>query len=130
MPNTDARSLPPEALEFIRGQALRLRVEGYTLAEVAKVCGVAQGTVTKWARRADELGTDGAIKGLKRGRRHGSGRTLTLVQEEQLRRLTIGSNPAQLKFDRAYWRHHGWRAVNLNGLASGVCPVRVTGRVP
>ena len=53
MPTSDARSLSPDALEFIRSQALRLREEGYTLAEVAKVCGVAQGTVTRWTRRAN-----------------------------------------------------------------------------
>jgi transposase len=63
MPNTNARSLPPNALEFFRNQALRLRAEGYTLAEVAKVCGVAQGTVTKWTRRASEHGYTTAVVG-------------------------------------------------------------------
>jgi transposase len=126
MPIPDARSLPPDALEFVRSQALRLRAEGYSVAEVAKVCGVAQGTVTKWTRRAGELGTEGAIKGLKRGRRVGSGRTLTLVQEEQLRLLIVGSNPAQLKLEFALWNRRA--VMELIHQRCGIAmPIRTVG---
>ena len=62
-----------------------------------------QGTVTKWTRRTGVLGAEGAIKGLNRNRRHASGRTLTLVQEEQLRLLIMGWNPAHLKLEFALW---------------------------
>ncbi|THF60400.1 IS630 family transposase [Pseudothauera rhizosphaerae] len=103
MEKIDARKLPPEALEHIRRQAFVLRKQGYTWAHIAEVCGVHVGTVLKWSRRAAEGGFDGAVKGGQRGRRHGSGRTLTLVQEEQLRLAIVGSNPAQLKLEFALW---------------------------
>lgn len=103
MEKIDARSLPPEAQAHIRHQALRLRTEGYTVAAVAEVCGVAQATVTKWWSRAQAQGVEATVRGGQRGRRVGSGRTLTLVQEERLRLAIIGSNPAQLKLDFALW---------------------------
>lgn len=103
MEKIDARKLPPEALEHIRRQAFVLRKQGYTWADIAEVCGVHVGTVLKWAKRACEGGFDQAVKGGQRGRRHGSGRTLTLVQEAQLKLMIIGSNPAQLKLEFALW---------------------------
>lgn len=103
MRKVDARSLPPEALEHIRRQGLLLRQKGYTFKHIAEVCGVSVGTVFKWARRAQAEGADHAVKGGQRGRRHGSGRTLSLVQEEQLRLTIVGSNPQQLKLEFALW---------------------------
>lgn len=68
------------------------------------------GTVLKWARRAQTGTVDAVIKGGQRGRQHGSGRTLMLVQEAQLRLKVIGSNPAQLQLEFALWNR---RAVML-----------------
>lgn len=110
MEKIDARKLPPEALEHLRRQAFVLRKQGYTWAHVAAVCGVHVGTVLKWARRAQAGSLDTVIQGGQRGRRHGSGRTLTLVQEEQLRLKIIGSNPAHLQLEFALWNR---RAVML-----------------
>ena len=109
MEKIDARKLPPEALEHIRRQAFVLRKQGYTWTHISEVCGFV-GTVLKWARRAQADDLDAVIKGGQRGRRHGSGRTLTLVQEEQLRLKIIGSNPAQLQLEFARWNR---RAVML-----------------
>ena len=103
MRRNDARKLPKDVLEHIRRQALSLREQGYTWVHIAEVCGVHVGTCLKWAKRANEAGPDTAIKGGQRGRKHGSGRTLTLVQEQQLRLAIIGSNPAQLKLEFALW---------------------------
>lgn len=100
MKKIDARKLPPEALEHIRSQAFVPRKQGYTWVHIAEVCGVHVGTVLKWERRAQADKLHSVIKGGQRGRRHGSGRTLTLVQEEQLRLNIIGSNPAQLRLHR------------------------------
>lgn len=110
MEKIDARKLPPEALEHVRRQAFVLRQKGYTWSHIAEVCGVHVGTVLKWARRAQADTVDAVIKGGQRGRQHGSGRTLTLVQEEQLRLKIIGSNPAQLQLEFALWNR---RAVML-----------------
>ncbi|ATE62493.1 IS630 family transposase [Thauera sinica] len=106
MDKIDARKLPPAALEHIRCQAFVLRKQGY----IAEVCGVHVGTVLRWARRAQADGVDIVIKGGQRGRRHGSGRTLTRVQEEQLCLKIIGSTPTQLQLEFALWNR---RAVML-----------------
>jgi len=103
MKKLDARSLPPEALEHIRRQALQLRTKGYPWKQIAEVCGVSISTVFKWASRAASDGVDEAIKGRQRGRQLGSGRSLTLVQEAQLRLMILGSNPAQLQLEFALW---------------------------
>ena len=104
MKKIDARKLPSEALEHIRRQAFVPRKQGYTWVHIAEVCGVHVGTVLKWARRTQADDLHSVIKGGQRGRPHGSGRTLTLVQEEQLRLKIIGSNPAQLRLHRRYVR--------------------------
>ena len=129
MKKIDARKLPPEALEHIRRQAFVLRKQGYTWGHIAEVCGVHVGTVLKWARRAQADSVDTVIKGGQRGRRHGSGRTLTLVQEEQLRLKIIGSNPGQLLLEFALWNR---RAVMLaiKQLFGIDMPIRTVRRVP
>jgi transposase len=126
MEKIDARKLPPEALEHIRRQALVLRKEGYTWKHIAQVCGVHVGTVIKWSSRAMAQGVAEAIKGGRRGRRHGSGRTLTLVQEERLRWVILGSNPAQLKLEFALWNR---RAVMMavKSLFGIDMPIRTVG---
>lgn len=104
MKKIDARKLPSGALEHIRRQAFVPRKQGYTWVHIAEVCGVHVGTVLKWARRTQADDLHSVIKGGQRGRPHGSGRTLTLVQEEQLRLKIIGSNPAQRRLHRRYVR--------------------------
>lgn len=110
MEKIDARKLPPEALEHIRRQVFVLRKQGYPWAHIAEVYGVHVGTVLKWARRAQADSVDTVIKGGQPGRRYGAGRTLTLVQEKQLRLKIIGSNPAQLQLEFVLWNR---RAVML-----------------
>lgn len=59
-------------------------------------------TVFIWSKRFSAEGESG-LKSKTRGRRHLSGRTLTLAQEGRLRTLILGKNPAQLGLGFALW---------------------------
>jgi transposase len=103
MKKIDARSLSSESLELLRRQALTLRRETtLTWAEIAKVCGVSISTVMKWSRWFAGQG-EAAFVPKRRGRKHGSGRTLTLAQELKLRETILEQNPGQLKLPFALW---------------------------
>ena len=103
MDKIDARTLPQEVLEHLRRQAFLLREKGYTWAHIAEVCGVNIWTVMNWSRRAREEGMETVIKGGQRGRRHGSGRTLTQEQENLIRRTLVESSPGEMKLEFALW---------------------------
>lgn len=126
MEKIDARKLPREVLEHIRRQAFGLRERGYTWAQIADVCGVHVGTVRKWSRRANRAGLDAAIQGGRRGRREGSGRTLTPVQEELLILKIMNSRPSPLGLDFVLWsRRAVMQAIRL--LFGIEMPVRTVG---
>jgi predicted transcriptional regulator len=45
----DSRTLPDEVLEALRVRALRAKEMGYSIAEIAKLLGVARETVSRWS---------------------------------------------------------------------------------
>jgi transposase len=67
-----------------------------TWKEVARVTGVSIGTILLWSKRYENHGSDG-LKSRRRGRRKYSGRTLSQVQEYQLRQILEGEYPKQMK---------------------------------
>lgn len=70
--------------------------------EIARVVGVNVSTVIGWSKRYLREGAAG-LKSRTRGRRYLSGRTLTLVQEWQLRSVIVGENPKQMSLPYALW---------------------------
>ena len=109
MEKIDARKLPREAQEEMRRQAMRLREElNLTWKEIARVVGVSISTVFAWSNRYMMKGLQG-LKSQKRGRRHLSGRTLSLAQEWQLRSIIVGENPNQLSLPFALWNRKAIR---------------------
>jgi transposase len=106
MKELDARKWAPQVLELVRRHALDLRSQGYPWAEIARICGVHVNTVLKWSRRAKEEGVECAVRGYRRGRRVGTGRKLTLVQEVHLRSVIVGQKPAELDLGLALWNRH------------------------
>jgi transposase len=126
MKKLDARSLSAESLELLRRQALTLRRETtLTWAEIAKVCGVSISTVMKWSRWFAGQG-EAAFVPRRRGRKHGSGRTLTLAQELKLRETILEHHPGQLKLPFALWNR---RAVQdaVRRLFAIEMPIRTVG---
>jgi transposase len=103
MEKIDARKLPRDAQDEMRRQAMRMREElKLPWKEIARVVGVNVSTVIGWSKRYLREGTAG-LKSKTRGRRYLSGRTLTLVQEWQLRSVIVGENPKQMSLPYALW---------------------------
>jgi len=103
MEKVDARKLPRDAQDEMRRQAMRMREElKLPWKEIARVVGVNVSTVIGWSKRFQREGVDG-LKSKTRGRRYLSGRTLTLVQEWQLRSVIVGENPKQMSLPYALW---------------------------
>jgi len=103
MEKVDARKLPRDAQDEMRRQAMRMREElKLPWKEIARVVGVNVSTVIGWSKRFQQEGVVG-LKSKTRGRRYLSGRTLTLVQEWQLRSVIVGENPKQMSLPYALW---------------------------
>ena len=93
MKKIDARSLSLEAQEERRHQALRLREElQLTWKEIARVVGVQIGTVIGLGQRFGREGEAG-LKSKRRGRRYLTGRTLSPLQERQVRLILVDETP-------------------------------------
>jgi len=102
MPRRDARSLPAAAQEEKRHLAMRLRQEGRTFAAIGASVGVHWATVHGWWARFAAGGLD-ALQARRRGRRSGTHRTLTAVQERTIQRLIAEKTPDQLRLPFALW---------------------------
>ncbi|THF60380.1 winged helix-turn-helix domain-containing protein [Pseudothauera rhizosphaerae] len=76
--------------------------------------------VMKWSRGFPDQGK-AALVSKRPGRKRGSGRTLTLLQELKLREMILEGAPSQLKLPFALWnRRFDQEAVcRLFGLVSG-----------
>ena len=100
--NDDARKLSPSAQEEKRKQAVRLRKKGLGYKEIAELVGVHVLTIGRWIRAYEKRGTT-ALKSKRRGRPSGTGRMLSLEQEEMIQKLIVDKSPDQLKLSYALW---------------------------
>lgn len=98
----DARTLPAAAQEEKRKQAARLYDSGYNYPEIARMVGVHKLTVGKWIRLYKEKGML-ALKSQTKGRKQGTGRSLSAEQEKQIRKLIVDKTPDQLKLAYSLW---------------------------
>ena len=102
MPQIDARTLSPEAQAEKRRTAVRLWQEGASFSEIGRVLGVHYMTVSTWCSRFEEGGL-AALAPRKRGRRTGTHRRLTPVQERSIQRAITDKTPDQLRLPFALW---------------------------
>jgi transposase len=102
MEKTDARRLGIEALNERRRRAVKLRLSGMKLDDVAAQAELSKGTIIA-AVKAYRAGGWSAVKVGERGRSTGDGRTLDAEQEAALRRLICDKTPEQLKMGFALW---------------------------
>ena len=98
----DARELSDEVLEALRLRALRGRELGFTEGEVAEMLGVSRETVSRWCSGYRSGGLDGLPHG-RRGRRVGSGRTLTEEQARRIQELIDNNTPEKLGIKSPLW---------------------------
>jgi len=102
MEKIDARKLAPEVQQQLRNQAIRLRKSGRKYKEIAEIVGVHFTTVCEWCKRCEREGVK-AIQVKKRGRPHGSCRTLNSGQEKEIQQTIYDKCPDQLKLPFALW---------------------------
>ena len=99
----DTRALHHEELYERRKQAIMLHKKGsMTQAEIGELVGVRRDVVGQWIKKWKQGGIT-ALKPTPRGRPHGSGRTLTAIQEKEIQRCLIEKYPDQYKMDFALW---------------------------
>ncbi len=102
MEKRDARKLSTEAQQELREMAIRLKESGKTYKAIAEIIHVQPTTICAWYKTYQR----GGIKALeikKRGRPTGSCRTLTSLQETEIKKTLVDKYPDQLKFPFALW---------------------------
>ncbi len=96
----DVRKLEAAARQQMREIVLRLQAQGYGSTAIADMLGLRRPTVSDWLRRIREgLGTGER----KRGRRVGTGRRLTPVQEARILQDITTQTPDRLGLPYALW---------------------------
>ena len=102
MEKMDSRRLPEAALNERRRRAVKLRLAGVSIRDVARQCELSTNTAMR-AHRAYEQGGWAAVK-VKRGHRpKGSGRLLSPQEEQEVQWLIQDRTPDQLKMNYALW---------------------------
>lgn len=102
MDQTKEVRLPIPLLNERRRQAVKLRLGGMKLKDVAAVVELSQGVIIA-ATKAYEAGGWAAVSVAPRGRKVGDGRQLSEEQEGTIRKLICDRTPDQLKMPFALW---------------------------
>ena len=102
MERIDSRGLPDAVLNERRRRAVKLRVAGVAVRQVALQCELSTHTVVE-AHKAFRRGGWSAVKVQRSGRPVGSGRQLSAEQEKKVQQLIQDRTPDQLKLSYALW---------------------------
>jgi transposase len=102
MEHDDGRKQSLEALHERRKQVIRLYRKGYKVMTIVELTGLSWPTVRSAIDRYEAFGS-AALKPKARGKKTGSGRSLTQAQEARIRQMICDKRPEQLKMDFALW---------------------------
>ncbi|MGQ0530402.1 MAG: IS630 family transposase [Panacagrimonas sp.] len=102
MDKIDSRTLPVDALNERRLRAVKLRMSGVPLKDVAVQCDLSRTTVIA-AVKAYKAGGAKAVAIRRLGRKPGTCRLLTVDQEREVQRLIQDRTPDPLKMVYALW---------------------------
>jgi len=91
-----------EQLYALRKQAVRLHLKGLPVMQIVAMTGLSWPGVRAALDRY-EAGGMAALKPVVRGRKPGTGRSLTADQEQAIRRIICDKRPEQLKMEFALW---------------------------
>ena len=103
MDKEDARTQSREALHERRKQVIRLRRKGIGVMSVVEQTGLSWSAVNAAIRLFDDGGW-AALKPQARGKKSGSGRSLSVEQEQSIRHIICDKRPEQLKLEFALWK--------------------------
>lgn len=102
MDKEDARKQPREVLHERRKQVVRMHRQGVGVMKIVEQTGLSWSAVDA-ALRLYQSGGSGALKPEARGKKPGSGRSLSAEQELAIQRTICDRRPEQLKMDFALW---------------------------
>jgi transposase len=102
MDKEDARTQPREVLHERRKQVIRMHRKGIGVMKIVEQTGLSWSAVDV-ALRLYESGGAAALKPDARGKKPGSGRSLSADQELAIQRTICDHRPEQLKMDFALW---------------------------
>lgn len=102
MEKEDARKQSREVLHARRKQVIRLLKSGVGVMQTAALTGLSWSAVNA-ARHLHSQAGAGGLKPRSRGKKLGSGRRLSVEQEQRLQRLICDHRPEQLKMEFALW---------------------------
>jgi transposase len=108
MKKQDARSLPAKAQEDLRRRVVEAVQRGHSQAGVARIFGVARGTVNRWMGLVERAGRRG-LKARRRGRPPVS--RLAPHQAATTVRYIVSSCPDQLSLPFALWTREAVQAL-------------------
>ncbi len=123
MEKNDGRKLDDSTRIYLKKRAKELQGAGHSYSQIHTILGIDRSTVARWLHT--EKGTHKkAYK--KRGRKSGMLRTLTAIQEKEIRELIRDKTPEQLKLPFALWTRKSVRDLmrNLTGIQ---IPIRTVG---
>jgi len=125
MDKRDARKLSTEAQQELRTLAVQLKESGKKYSEIAEIIKVHPTTICTWYKAYQKGGFE-ALKIKKRGRRIGACKTLSPLQEDEIRKHLIDKYPDQLKLPFALWTRVAVQQL-INELFSIKMPIRTVG---
>ena len=125
MSKIDSRTLTISALNERRRRAVKMRLNGMLIKEIAIACEMSRTTVIA-AHKKYLAGGWSAVDVGRRGRTKGSGRHLSVKQEEIIQKLIQDHTPEQLNLSSALWTRQSVAKVIEERI--GVCmPIRTMG---
>ena len=128
MKQIDGRALTKEALAERQMMIIKMLKNGNKVNEISRITGCSINTVYSLGHRYTQCkDKDNFLEIKTRGNKEGTGRTLTLVQENKIKKVIIEKYPDQLKFDFALWTRKAVQML-IKKLFSIDMPIRTVGQ--
>ena len=128
MEQIDGRALTAEALGERQRTIIRMKKSGNTAKEISGATGCSIKTVySLWDRYRRCKNKKKFFVVGSRGNKEGNGRTLTLSQENKIKKIMLEKYPDQLKFDFALWTRVSVKML-IEKLFSIDMPIRTVGQ--
>ena len=118
MPKEDARKQSREVLHERRKQVIRMHRKGVGVMQIVELTGLSW-TAVNTALRLHGAGASATLKPGIRGKKPGSGRSLSPEQEQNIAQTICDKRPEQLKMDFALWNRPEVQSVPDTGQLEG-----------
>lgn len=125
MDTPDARHLTIETQEYLRQQAIRLRLNGKRVKDISEYLGLHRNTVSDWWWQYEHQG-ESAFYQQSRGRVVGECRILSPLDEDEVKAAMSGHFPEDYEIDSALWTRSAVQAL-IEQFCGVKLPIRTVG---